>query len=115
MNTDSIKQQARDAAQEAVLGYGVGVDQAADAASAVWEKVLLLAPLVAAYHAVFDAKDRLTPGDDGWYPAYEAAAKINRLIVALGGDAVERYDNHKARRTHHESTTDRRPEARLRH
>lgn len=48
--------------------------------------------LTEAYHAVYDAKDKLPPGSLGFYLAYEAAGKIAELMASLGFKAPTRTD-----------------------
>ena len=49
-------------------------------------------PLVAAYHAAFDAKDAAVQGTDAFVAGYNAAAAIGRLIEATGGTIPVRFD-----------------------
>lgn len=49
------------------------------------------APLIEAYHVVFDHKDKLPDGPTK-YLAYEAAYKIAELIAALGFEVPQRFD-----------------------
>ncbi|MBK6671778.1 MAG: hypothetical protein IPG46_19775 [Actinobacteria bacterium] len=49
-------------------------------------------PLVAAYHAAFNAKDAAPVGSAAFIAGYEATAAIAALIVAIGGTVPIRYD-----------------------
>lgn len=48
--------------------------------------------LTEAFHAVFDVKDTLQPGSEAFRTAYDAIARIEDLLVAVGGQRPQRFD-----------------------